>query len=447
MKRIKLVSISVIIILFVLTLIAFLLLCKTDIIDTASTEEALMTEETAEFYEADIEELGIKAEKNNDGLTAASRIEVDPESVSVNSTAESYIDKPDDIDLKIENIIKEESLETKVSQLFIVTPEALTGKSSVSGKDEASKSKFKEFPVSGIIYMGQNLTGPDQTREMLEFFSECSKDTLGLPVFQAIDEEGGKVSRIANNSAFNKDNVGDMVEIGKTGDSENAYEAGKYIGSYLSEYGFNLDFAPVADVITVSGNKLMEKRSFGTDKDLVSQMDLEFSRGLKVENVLSCAKHFPGHGNTVEDSHKGYAVSDKTIQELEETELVPFKAETGSGISMIMAGHISLPKITGDMTPSSLSPQIIQGILRNEMGYDGIVITDAMNMGAIVNNYSESEATVLAIEAGCDIILSPVNMEKARQAIIDAVESGEINERRIDESLRRIYRVKLQMQN
>ena len=127
MKKIKLVSISVIIILFVLTLIAFLLLCKTDIIDTASTEEALMTEETAEFYEADIEELGIKAEKNNDGLTAASRIEVDPESVSVNSTAESYIDKPDDIDLKIENIIKEESLETKVSQLFYCDTGSIDG--------------------------------------------------------------------------------------------------------------------------------------------------------------------------------------------------------------------------------------------------------------------------------------------------------------------------------
>ncbi len=346
-------------------------------------------------------------------------------------------------DVKIEELIKGQSLENKVSQLFVVTPEALLGGNNQTEAGAAAESKFQEFPVSGIIYMGKNLEEPEQTKKLLSDLQSCSRSYLGLPLFQSVDEEGGMVSRIASNASYGVKNVGNMADIGKSADTRKALESGEYVGSYLSELGFNLDYAPVADVITVSGNKLMEKRSFGSDRELVSEMALSFSKGLKSEGILSCAKHFPGHGNTVEDSHKGYAVSDKSLAELDETELKPFQTEIDNGISMIMVGHISLPKVIGDMTPSSLSPKIVQVLLRGKMGYKGVVITDAMNMGAVVNHYSGDEAAVLAIEAGCDLILAPVDMKSSRNAIIQAVKNGRISEERIDESLKRIYRLKL----
>ncbi len=440
MKKLKTVLAIGLVILFALLIIyGFnLFLHNSDNKDIAGIAELMETEgkeETEEMASAEIsseeQEEIIASEEESAGTEPASEEFVETAVLSDQS--------------RVEDLIKGQSLEKKISQLFICTPEALTGGENVLEAGETARRRFEEFPVSGIIYMGKNLKNPSQTKKMLSDMQSYSQSCLGLPLIQCVDEEGGTVSRIASNASYGVKDVGNMSDVGKSGDQTKAYESGKYIGSYLSELGFNLDFAPVADILTVSNNKLMEKRSFGSDKNLVSQMAVSLSKGLESEGVLSCAKHFPGHGNTVEDSHKGFAVSNKSMAELEETELQPFRAEMDSGISMIMVGHISLPEVTGDKTPSSLSPKIVEGILRKRMGYNGVVTTDAMNMGAVVNHYSNGEAAVLAIEAGCDIILAPDDLNLSRNALLQAVKSGRISEDRIDESLKRIYRLKLSL--
>jgi beta-N-acetylhexosaminidase len=266
-----------------------------------------------------------------------------------------------------------------------------------------------------------------------------------MPLFLAIDEEGGTVAHIGNNSNFIVKKYSDMNSIGATKDSKKAYEVGDTIGSYLHEYGLNLDFAPDADVLTNPNNTVIGNRSFGNDANLVAKMDVEAARGLADNQVLSCFKHFPGHGATEGDTHEGYAYTTKTLGELKKSELVPFQAAVDNHIPFIMISHISVPNVIGNNTPSTLSKVMITDILRNQMGYDGIIITDAMRMGAIVNNYSTKDAVIKSIEAGADIILMPQNFEEAYQGVLDAVADGTISEQRINESLERILRVKLNM--
>ncbi len=174
-------------------------------------------------------------------------------------------------------------------------------------------------------------------------------------------------------------------------------------------------------------------------------MSLALAAGLKEQGIISTFKHFPGHGATAGDTHAGYAYTEKSLEQLQQCELVPFKGAIEQNAGFIMVGHISLPNVTGGDTPASLSPVIIEGVLRGQMGYDGVVVTDAMNMGAIVQQYSSSEAAVKALLAGADIILMPKDFREAYQGVIDAVNNGTLPLERIDQSLRRILTVKLQM--
>ncbi|MCD8364627.1 MAG: N-acetylmuramoyl-L-alanine amidase, partial [Clostridiales bacterium] len=337
------------------------------------------------------------------------------------------------------------TLEEKIAQMFVVTPEALTGVSTAVQAGSTTQAAIEAYPVGGIIYMADNLQTPSQTTQMLENTMAYSQEAVGLPIFLSIDEEGGSVARVASNSAFGVTDVGDMCDIGASGDTEAAYEAGKTIGSYLSELGFNLDFAPVADVLTNSENQVVKKRSFGSDADLVSEMVEREVTGLEEEGVIACIKHFPGHGATGGDTHESSVAAYRTLEELYESELVPFADQIEAGISFIMVGHFSLPEVTGDDTPCSLSSAIVTDLLREEMGYDGIVITDALNMSAVSDMYSSAQAAVRAVEAGVDMLLMPEDFHSAYNGLLDAVESGEISEERIDESVTRILSVKMQM--
>ncbi|MCD8150910.1 MAG: N-acetylmuramoyl-L-alanine amidase [Clostridiales bacterium] len=346
---------------------------------------------------------------------------------------------------KVAAKLEELTLEEKVAQMFVVTPEALTGVDTAVQAGSTTQAAIEEYPVGGIVYMADNLQDPDQTAQMLENTMAYSQEAVGLPIFLSVDEEGGTVARVASNSAFGVTDVGNMSDIGASGDTEAAYEAGSTIGSYLSELGFNLDFAPVADVLTNSENEVVKVRSFGSDAELVSQMVEKEVAGLEEENVLACIKHFPGHGATGGDTHEGSVAAYRTLEELYESELIPFADAIEAGISFIMVGHFSLPEVTGDDIPCSLSSEIVTDLLREEMGYDGIVITDALNMGAISNTYSSAQAAIKAVEAGVDMLLMPENFQSAYEGLLDAVESGEISEERIDESVTRILTVKMQM--
>ncbi len=367
------------------------------------------------------------------------------ESEEVKSITDQTLNMASESD-EISEKISEMSLRDKVAQLFIITPDALTQVDEVTMAGDSTKEAINNYPVGGIIYMGDNLQSKTQVQEMLSNTYAYGMERNGLPMFLCVDEEGGTVARIAGSGRFEVDRVGNMADVGAAGNTQKAREVGETIGEYLAELGFNVDFAPVADVLTNPDNSIVKYRSFGDDADTVSDMSLEVSEGLKSKGLESVFKHFPGHGATAGDTHLGAAFTNKSISELSASELVPFQNAIDNGADFIMVSHISAPGITGHDTPASVSDILITDLLRGQMGYNGIVVTDAMDMGAITQKYSSREAAVLAIQAGVDIILMPENFREAYDGVISAVESGKISEDRIDESLRRILEVKMEME-
>lgn len=342
-----------------------------------------------------------------------------------------------------EEILNHMTLEQKVAQLFFLTPEALTGVEGVTAAGAVTEAAFARYPVGGIIYFEQNIQNREQVTAMLEQMQAISMRRAGFPVFLAVDEEGGAVTRISGSGVEGIPQIPDMLSVGSSGEPGQAYETGRQIGQYLKELGFNLDFAPVADLYSNPENTVIGNRSFGAEADTVSEMVAEAVRGFQDAGILTALKHFPGHGDTAQDSHAGRAASGKTLEELRNNELLPFQAGIEAGSAFVMAGHISLPNILGDDTPASLSDTIITGLLREELGYSGIVITDALNMGAVCEGYTSAQAAVLAIQAGADMLLMPADFEEAYQGVLDAVSQGTITEERIDASLQRILSVKL----
>ncbi|MFR4350343.1 MAG: glycoside hydrolase family 3 protein [Roseburia sp.] len=337
------------------------------------------------------------------------------------------------------------TLEDKIAQMFVITPDALTGVSGVTAAGNTTREAYSAKPVGGLIYMSGNLKDGEQTTTMLQNMQTIAKERTGVPAFLCVDEEGGSIARIAGNSAFAVTDVGDMSQIGATGDKQNAYNAGTVIATYLSEFGFNVDFAPVADVLTNAENTVIGKRSFGSDGQLVADMVTAQLQGMSEHGVYGAVKHFPGHGGTSGDSHEGAVTTERTLEELMEQELVPFQRAVDAGVSFVMAGHISAPNVTGESTPASLSKMLITDVLRGQMGYDGIVITDAMDMGAVMGSYTSDQAAVMAIAAGVDMVLMPEDYETAYKGVLAAVHDGTLTEERINESVIRILKIKLKM--
>lgn len=352
----------------------------------------------------------------------------------------------DPLDEQASQLVSGMSLEDKVAQMFVITPEALTGYASVTAAGDTTKAAYESRPVGGLIYMADNLLSTEQTTEMLTNMQNIAMERTGLPVFLSVDEEGGTVARVAKNDAFGVTDVGNMSDIGATGDAQNAYNAGVTIGTYLKQLGFNVDYAPVADVLTNPDNTVIGTRSFGSDASVVADMVTKELEGLSSQGVFGVVKHFPGHGGVSGDSHDGAVTLDKSLEELMQTEFVPFQKAVENGVSFVMVGHISVPQVVGDNTPASLSQMMVSNVLREQLGYQGIVITDAMNMGAITGSYTADQAAVMAVNAGVDMILMPQDYETAYNGLLQAVQDGTITEDRINESVTRIVKVKLQMQ-
>ncbi len=345
------------------------------------------------------------------------------------------------LDNEVQTILDNMTLEDKIAQLFILYPETLvSGVNRVTATGEMTREAFDRRPVGGLIYMRQNLESREQVQTMLSDFQEISLSRTGLPAFLCVDEEGGKVTSVGGTEALA---ILRGEDIGARNHPEEAYQKGEFIGGYLSELGFNVDFAPVADVLSNPENTVVKKRSFGADPKLVTAMTAAFAEGLQSKGILGSYKHFPGHGATAGDTHKGYSYTDKTLEELMACELLPFIDGISRDIPMIMVGHISLPKVIGDDTPASLSSYIMTDLLREELGYKGIIITDALAMKAVINEYSSDEAAVRALEAGADILLLPEDFELAYQGVLKAVNEGRLSGERIDQSLQRIIRQKL----
>ena len=349
-------------------------------------------------------------------------------------------------EMKIDRVLDSMTLEEKVNQLFMITPEALTGVGTVIQAGDGTREALTEHPVGGLIYFAQNLKDPDQTRTMLENTQEYASARSGFPIFLSVDEEGGQVARVGSNPSFGVPEIGNMSEVGAGGDTQEAYETGSTIGAYLKDLGFNMDAAPDADVLTNPANEVVKYRSFGSDPELVSRMAAAELKGLNDQGIIGMYKHFPGHGGTTADSHEGYVYVEENLEELKSGALVPFQDGADNGLRVIMVSHIACPEVTGDNTPATLSRQLVTDLLREDMGFDGLVITDALNMGAITEQYSSGEAAVAALNAGVDMLLMPADFQAAYDGVMAALENGELTEERINESVRRILEIKLGME-
>lgn len=357
-------------------------------------------------------------------------------------------DGPDDEPDSVEQAIKEMSIREKVGQMFFVRPESLDTTihwnthidlqdNPLQQVNETMRRVNRDYPVGGIIVFAYNIDNESQLAGLVADIRKLN----GYPLL-CIDEEGGRVARIANNPNFNVPKYVSMDSIGKTGDSRNAYECGNTIGKYLYRYGFDIDFAPVADVNTNPENVVIGARAFSDDPQVAAPMVTNYLQGLKDAGITGCIKHFPGHGDTKNDTHTGYASSNKTWAQMLDCEMVTFKAGIRWGTELIMTAHIAAPNVTGSTVPSTMSSVILQDKLRLELGYRNIIVTDAMDMGAITLQYGPEAAAVGAIQAGADIILCPKNLIAAFEAVVNAVDNKEITEERINQSVRRILRLK-----
>ena len=364
-------------------------------------------------------------------------------------TACSNDDNPISPKDKVEELLAKMTLREKVGQMFYVRMETLDTtihwntyadlqENPLLEVNQTMRDVNANYPIGGLILYAWNIDDEAQLAKLIPQIRALN----GHPLL-CIDEEGGRVSRLANNPNFNVKKYESMAAIGATGDPNNAYECGNTIGTYLKHYGFDIDFAPVADVNTNPENIIIGARAFSDDPQVAAKMVTSYLQGLDDAGVTGCIKHFPGHGDTKVDTHFGYASTQKTWAEMLDCEMVTFKAGIAWGCQLVMTAHIGAPKVTGSDVPSTMSPIILQDKLRGELGYQNIIITDGMEMGAITQQYTSAEAAVGSIQAGVDIVLGPKNLVEAFDAVMVAVEKGTITEERINQSVRRILKLKM----
>ncbi len=327
--------------------------------------------------------------------------------------------------------IAEMPLEDKVAALFMVTPEQLTGVQAVTKAGDTTKEALAKYKVGGLVYTENNITGADQLKELLS-----NTALIDQTLFLAIEEEGGENSVLASKLTVTE--VPDMASVSGV---DGAHLAGDDTGVNLAEYGFNLNLAPVADVKT-SEESILGNRSFGSDPVQVGEMAAAYVTGLTERGISACVKTFPGLGGVTESTENGMADTQRSQSDMESAEFPAYQAAIAAGSEFVMVGTISAPGLTGgDNTPCCLSGAVV-GLLRNQLGFDGIIITDALNETAVTDYYTSADAAEKALRAGVDMIYMPENFEEAYTGILQAVQSGSLEESRIDESLQRIYRVK-----
>lgn len=342
----------------------------------------------------------------------------------------------DPAQLQAENILAEMTLYEKLCQLMIVNPDTITGISPTLQAGDISRASLEKYPVCGFSFAQSNLRDRAQVVSMLEGFQEFSE----IPLLLCLDEEGGTVWRLMKNSQIGTTEFDSMFNYKEQG-GEVAYSNAKTIAQDISALGFNVDFAPVADVWSNPENTVIGKRAYSDSFPEAAELIGHAVAGFRDGGVICTLKHFPGHGCTVQDSHKGLVIVERTADELRENELLPFIAGIEAGADMVMVGHLQVDALDTEY-PATLSYAIVTELLRNELGFDGVVITDSLGMGAL-NAYSETEKCVLALNAGCDILLGVRFPESTLLGLETAVENGELSPERIDESVLRILKMKI----
>lgn len=342
----------------------------------------------------------------------------------------------------VERYVAAMSLEEKVGQLFYVTLGNLQNPEMKLSNGDGSCNQQQidnllAYQPGGIIFMGCNVENDEQVRELTESLQSSSP----IPLFLGVDEEGGMVSRLGGTAGISMENVGPMRRIGNTGDSRKAYETGVTLANGLTCLGFNMDFAPDADVLTQSANYEIGNRSFGTDANLVADMVEAEVKGLQEQGVSAVAKHFPGHGDVTGNTHKSMQFVNTSLEQLRIREFLPFESAIEADSDAILVSHLVLTQLETE-TPSSLSNAVVTGLLREELGYEGVVITDSFQMASITDNFTQEEAAVLAVQAGCDMILMPNEYDSCYQGVLEAVQTGVISEAQLDAACIRILTAK-----
>ena len=329
--------------------------------------------------------------------------------------------------------MEEMTLEEKIGQMIVA---GISGTTATKN----TRSLINDYQVGGIIFYASNMNDSPQTLQLLNQIKKTNSQHT-FPLFLGIDQEGGRISRLPKEIT----NLPTNEEIGKMNNPSYSYRLGTLLGKELNAFGFNMNFAPVLDVNSNPDNPIIGNRSYGNDPNIVSELGIKTMKGLQSQQVISVIKHFPGHGDTAVDSHLKLPIVDKSLDQLNQMELIPFKQAISNGADIVMIAHILLPELDPKF-PSSMSKPIITDVLRKQLGFNGVVITDDMTMKAITDNFDIESSSVESIKAGSDLILVAHDYAKI-VSVIDsikhAVKSGELTEDRIDESVGRILNLKL----
>ncbi len=332
---------------------------------------------------------------------------------------------------KVEKLLSTMSLEEKIGQMLIVFY-------SSPSYDTSLASSIKDNQPGGFILFKENMQSFEQISNLIKGMQSDSK----IPMFISVDQEGGVVQRLKDISDSNITIIPTMEKVGIKNDENLAFQVGTVIGEELNDFGINMNYAPVIDIYSNPSNTVIGSRSFGNNELLVSNMGIAVAKGLEAVSVIPVYKHFPGHGDTTEDSHYELPILNKSKEELYSLELKPFIEAINNDAQVIMIGHIALPKITGDNTPSSLSSKIINDLLVKELNFKGLIITDALNMKALTDNYSSEEIIIKAINAGVNTLLMPGPSKSTVKTIKKAISEGKINEKQINNSVIKILTLK-----
>lgn len=332
----------------------------------------------------------------------------------------------------IDQIVKNMSLNEKIGQMIL---------SGIYGTKytEELKNLVQQYKIGGFIFYSDNLKSKQQSVKLINSLKQSNQNNP-LPILFGVDQEGGRISRLPGNIGT----IPSSAQIGKQNNPEFSYEIGQILGEQVKTFGFNLDFAPVLDINSNPKNPVIGDRSFGKNASIVSKLGIQTMKGIQSENIIPVVKHFPGHGDTSVDSHLELPVVNKSYQNLKAFELIPFKNAIMQKADVVMIAHILLPKIDSKY-PSSMSKKVVTNILRNDMQFNGVVMTDDMTMDAIGNHFDLAKASVKSIQAGSDIIMVAHDTNKVKtvfKAIQTAVKEGTISEARINQSVKRIIVLK-----
>ncbi|MFW5826818.1 MAG: glycoside hydrolase family 3 protein [Alkalispirochaeta sp.] len=342
-------------------------------------------------------------------------------------------------DAAIENLIASMTLRQRIGQMIMPGLTHDGRGRPVQEMEGALSAVIGDIEPGGIVLFGPNIATADQVRQLVRSMHEESS----VPLLIAVDQEGGVVRRVVPQEGMPATEIPPARAVGRLGDPLLAYELGRVMGRELRSLGITMNFAPVADVQTNLDNPVIGSRAYGSDPELVAEMVAATVRGLQAEGVSAVVKHFPGHGDTMQDSHEEAATVAHDLARLQEIELVPFRQGIEAGADGVMIGHIAVPEVSGSPVPATLEAVLVEGLLRERLGFEGLIVTDSLVMDGLTRYFNAETIAVQAVRAGADILLLPGNPESALAAIESAVATGEISRERIDASVRRVLQTKL----